>query len=58
MPLGVRRVQVDHLEMVVESFEHNLPRYPGGERGDGSEDGFRHVDDFVVCDVEGRWKKS
>jgi hypothetical protein len=50
MALGVRRVEVDHLEMVVESFENDFPRYPCGERGDGREDGFRHdgCDDFVM----------
>lgn len=50
MPLGVRRVEVNHLEVVVESLEHGFARDPSGERGDGREDGSRHDDcDAVVC---------
>lgn len=47
MPLGVRRVEVDHLDVRMEGLENGFARHAGGERGDGGEDGFRHDD----CDA-------
>ncbi len=45
MPLGVRRVEVDHLQVRMEGFQDNFAGHPRRQWSDSCENGSRH-DEF------------